>query len=248
MNRHGTYRLLASLRRTTKRKLGARYATAVGLLLAALASGFVWAATAPVAQATCSGHLFAQASEQSGFYYGSKGNTFVENATGEGDVQSWWVNSTFVIVDANNYVEVGWTWHGGSPKATHFISTMDMGSCFHQHYGEVETGSFHGYRTNHLPQSGGTWVFYADDSWLAQRSLNFTNATAGAMQERQNRCNYPDGILWDGLQRADSGANFSSWTNLGLRRDDDPDYCINKLSDIAFETLRVGDPNCDLST
>lgn len=202
----------------------------------------------PASAGTCSGHYWAAVQDGSGNYYGAKGWNSTQDAQVTGSVNNFFVNSTWVRKDSNNYAEIGWTWHGGwsSPKV--FVTAKEDGNpTFHKHYQSLGVYTGHLYRTNVLPATY-TWVFYVDGTKLPDdQNLNFTNGTTGAQQERYYACDNPNISHWWSLERADSGANFSAWTSLVKHRDDDPDYCLDRISDTEFYVRRVGSPSCDLS-
>jgi hypothetical protein len=202
---------------------------------------------APTAAGSCVNHYWAATQENSGTYYGSRGVSLTVNAQVTGSENNFFVNSTFVWKDSYNYAEVGWTWHGGWSTPRMFVTSNKAGSVFHAHYSEVTVSSAHTYRTNALPGTT-TWVFYGDSTQLTNRGLGWNKGTAGAQQERYYACDTPDSSHWYNLARADSGANFGSWTSLGSRNDNDPDYCMDKVSNTDFYTRRTGHASCDISS
>lgn len=199
---------------------------------------------APASAGTSSGHYWA-AVQEGGNHYGSKGSSSAQNAQVTGSSNNFFVNSTFVYKDSSNYAEVGWTWHGGDTAPQFFYTSNKNGVVNHGHGVTIGVGSSHTYRTNVLPNSF-TWVFYGDSTQLTSRSLSFTNAKPGAQQERNNACDTPDISHWWSLQRSNSNANFSSWTSLSKRQDNDPDYCLDKVSQTEFYVRRTGSSACDL--
>ena len=77
------------------------------------------AATGTAEAGTCTGHYWSAAIDDTGSdFYGASGSSKVQNASVTGSSSNFFVNSTWVQYDGDNYAEVGWIWRGGwsSPK------------------------------------------------------------------------------------------------------------------------------------
>jgi hypothetical protein len=222
------------------------YSLLVLLFVEIVALG-VFAKVPPVQASTCSGHYWTAVQQGTKRYYGSKGINSTQNAQVTGSSNNFFVNSTAIVSDSDNYAEVGWTWHGGDSAPQFFWSIEDGGVYSHGHGAILGINTVHTYKVNNLP--GGTvWLFYGDSTQLTTKTLVFNKGRTVAQQERNNACDNAPISHWWNLEKASSGGVFSPWIVLTKRKDDDPDYCLDKLGNTEFYVRRTGSTLCDLSS
>lgn len=216
------------------------------LLVEIIALGILMETT-PIQASTCNGHYWTAVQHHTKRFYGSKGINSTQNAQVTGSSNNFFVNSISVFFDSDNYAEVGWTWHGGDSVPQYFWSSKKDGVYSHGHGATLGINTVHTYRVNNLPGNY-VWLFYGDSTQLTTKTLTFTRGRVIAQQERNNACDNPSISHWWSLERAGSGGVFSPWTVLTKRKDDDPDYCLDKINIVEFYVRRTGSPACDLSS
>ena len=203
------------------------------------------AVTRPVEAGTCTGHYWSAANDDTAnTYYGAYGSNTTQDASVTGSSNNFFVNSTWIRYDAENYAEVGWIWRGGwtSPKA--FAAWNDQGNEGNQSFNTLTVDTDHYFETRRQSSSSTTWYWYADGSLKRSGILSQGHGTVGAQQERNNACDNPDESHWWLLQRMATFSTYTDWGDLDLWTEDDPDYCLNEISDTEFKVEKGSGSSC----
>ena len=77
-----------------------------------------------------------------------------------------------------------------------------------------------------------------------QEDLLLGHGDAGAQQERNNACDTPDESHWWSLKRRATISTPSDWVDLESWLEDDPDYCLNEISNTEFKVKKGPGTSC----
>ncbi len=202
--------------------------------------------TPRVEAGTCSGQHWESAKDAtSSEYYGAYGHSRVQDASVQVGSTSFFVNSTSIRYNNDNWAEVGWRWAGDESNARAFVAWSDNGTWGFQTFQTLATGTSHYFQARKQSTGSDQWYWYVDGT--LKKSLELSLLQYGevvAQQERYNVCDNVDESHWWGLRRMDSNASFSLWGDLIEDYTWDPDYCVHEISNSEFKTPKIGSSNC----
>ena len=202
--------------------------------------------TPRVEAGTCSGHLWESAKDASStMYYGAYGDSIVQDASVQVGSTSFFVNSTSIRFDDDEWAEVGWRWAGDESSARAFVAWSKDGNWDFETFQTLATGTDHYFETRRQSSSSDQWNWYVDG--VFKKSLELPDLDFGvvvAQQERYYVCDNVDESHWWSLRRMNSGGSYSWWGDLDEDVSSDPDYCIHEISNTEFKTPKTGNPNC----
>ena len=193
---------------------------------------------------TCTGQFWSAAHDGSAHdFYGAKGTSKVQNTPIAGSSSKFFVNSTWVQEDADNYAEVGWIWRGGwgSPKMMAVWSKDGVWDV--AYYNTLSVNGSYNFEVRRASASN-QWKWYLANSLKKTKALDFGEGEAGAQQERWNICDNPDESHWWALKRRTSLNSLGSWVDLELWREDDPDYCLDEISNTQLKVKKGPGTTC----
>ena len=146
--------------------------------------------------------------------------------------------------DSNNYAEVGWWWRGGwtSPKV--LVVWSDRGDWDSESFNTLTVNSTHWFKVRRSSASSMTWKWYADGSLKKSRTLSLGHGAVSAQQERNNACDNPDESHWWGRMRMSTIPTYTDWGDLDLRIENDPDYCLDEVSNTEFKVKKGAGSTC----
>lgn len=211
-----------------------------------IVAGLMLPHTPRVEAGTCSGqHWETTRDATSDRYYGAYGHSRVQDASVQVGSTSFFVNSTSIRFNNDNWVEVGWRWAGDESSARAFVAWKDDGDVDFETFQTLPTGTSHYFETRRNSASPEWWHWYADGT--LKKSLEMSLLRYGvviAQQERYEVCDNVDESHWWSLRRMNSGGSYSWWGDLAEDYANDPDYCIHEISNTEFKTPKISSPNC----
>ena len=202
--------------------------------------------TPRVEAGTCSDHYWESTKDATSTkYYGAYGYATVQDASVQAGSTSFFVNSTSIRYNDDEWAEVGWRWAGDESNARAFVAWSKRGKWGFETFQTLATGTHHYFETRRQSNSSTQWNWYVDG--VLKKSLELPRLKSGvvvAQQERYNVCDNVTESHWWSLRRMNSGGSYSWWDDLVEDYTNDPDYCVHKISNTEFKTPKTGNPNC----
>ncbi len=219
----------------------------MALLLEVVVLGIILlpAATGTAEAGTCTGHYWSAANDDSGSgFYGASGTSKVQFTPVPGNSSKFFVNSTWIQYDADHYAEVGWIWRGGwgSPKMMAVWS--EYGNWDVEYFNTLSVNGSYSFAVRRMSTTSHQWKWYLGNSVKKTEDLIMGHGDAGAQQERYNACDTPDESHWWSLKRRAAISTLTSWEDLEIWREDDPDYCLNEISNTEFKVKKGSGTSC----
>ncbi len=212
------------------------------ILLAVL---LVFAAGTSVEAGTCNGHYWSAVEDETlNAYYGAYGANRIQDASVEGSDDKFFVNSTWVVYNADNFAEVGWIWRGGWNGPREMTVWATDGDWDVDYHDTLTVGTSQSFETRRVSSSGSVWKWYAGGDLKKTKTLDMGHGNVGAQQERNYACDNVEESHWWGLQRMKSIGTRSDWEDMNITQESDPDYCIDSLSDTAFKVRKGSGTSC----
>lgn len=212
------------------------------VLFAAL---LMFASTSKVEAVTCTGQYWSAVEDATADdYYGAYGASRIQDASVTGSENHFFVNSTWVQYDEGNWVEVGWIWRGGWSSPKEMAVWSNRGRWYVKYYDTLTTGASQSFEVRRASSSSRKWKWYAGGDLKKSLTLLMRNGIAGAQQERYYACDNPDESHWWNLKRMATIGTRSSWGDMVIFLEDDPDYCINEISNTEFKVQKGSGSSC----
>lgn len=219
----------------------------MALLLEVIVIGILLmpAATGTAEAGTCTGHYWSAANDDSGNgFYGAKGTSKVQYTPIPGSSNKFFVNSTWVQYNPDNYAEVGWIWRGGWGSPRMMAVWSDEGEWEVEYFNTLSVNGSYNFEVRRPSTSSHQWKWYLGNSLKKTQEIIMGHGTAGAQQERNYACDFPDESHWWTLKRRATISTLSNWVDLDVWLEDDPDYCLNEISNTEFKVKKGPGTTC----
>ena len=199
----------------------------------------------PAEAATCTGQYWSAVKDATADdYYGAYGASRVQDAAVTGSENHFFVNSTWVQYDGRNWAEVGWIWRGGWSSPREMAVWSSNGNWYVQYFDTLTTGASQSFEVRRDSDSSRIWKWYAGGDLKKSLWLLMRDGIAGAQQERNDACDNTDESHWWNLKRMETIGTRSNWGDMVIFREDDPDYCINEISNTEFKVKKGSGKSC----
>ena len=203
------------------------------------------AATSPAEAGTCTGHYWsAVRDDTSDEYYGAYGASRIQDVSVAGSDSDFFVNSTWVQYDADNWVEVGWIWRGGWSSPREMAVWSNRGTWYVKYFDTLTAGASQSFEVRSVSDPPREWKWYAGGDFKKSLILLMRYGIVGAQQERNNVCDNTDESHWWNLKRMATIGTRSNWGDMAIFREDDPDYCIDEISNTEFKVRKGSGKSC----
>ena len=210
----------------------------IAVLLMPVAAGIAEAGT-------CTGHYWSEANDDTGRgFYGASGTSKVQDASVTGSSDNFFVNSTWVQYNEDNYAEVGWIWRGGWSDPKMMAVWSERGTWDVEYFNTLSVDGSYSFEVRRPSTSSRQWKWYLGNSLKKTRELSIGHGYVGAQQERNNACDNPDESHWWALKKRETTDTLTDWGDLEIWLETDPDYCLHEISNTQFKVKKGSGSSC----
>jgi hypothetical protein len=194
---------------------------ALGCLMgAATAAGVALVSAAPASAASCSAEVANVEGGRLSSWYGVSASVYVNTEATVNAYNYGFVRSLAVIVDNNNWVEIGWSAHiAGTTSPQVFAEWDNNGNGGYKNYNNLNYGTNYGFTIENYGQIK-IWRFYFGGTLLGYSpTMTFNSGQPIGNSERNNWCQ----SLWTNMYNLNDYTSSRTWEGSW----DDWAFCLN---------------------